>query len=144
MATKGQFLSKKNDLIRAFIILCLMTLGNTLLSQQGSGEQLSLLQSFKKIEKEKAIQIYYLEAYLPSAGQFSIKDLEQNTDQILTDLLANTGLSFLNYKNHAYIVAPKDRLELDYDQKYFERKIEQEKQITSIEEKIRRIPSWEQ
>lgn len=94
----------------------------------------TLIQHFEFLQKEFNVGIFFQEQDLPSTTiKLEIKD--QNIEEVLQTILVNTGLSFLNYKDYAYIIAPEDRISRKFDQAYFNQRDSIQKSIAaSIEE----------
>ena len=107
-----------------------------LLAQSPPTKMGTIIEGFEQLEKEHGIQIFYLKEYLSTTTQVPFPDTGKTPEEALAFLLAKTGLSILNYKNQVFIVAPKDKLALNFNQQYFTKKIQQQKDNQTITEEL--------
>ena len=123
--------------MRIFFTTFLFILGFFgLMAQSSPNKAGTIVEGFEQLEKDRGIQIFYLEEYLPATKTVTFPSKENSIEEAIETLLANTGLSYLNYKNYAFIIAPKDRLELEYDQQYFTKKIALQGESGAVAEKL--------
>lgn len=104
-------------------------------AQSNTVMTLNLFESFDYIEDRFEISIYFVDEYIPSKT-ISFDSTSDDVTTLLTEILTGSGLSFLNYNDHAFIIAPRDRIERDFDSQYFINKEESRMSETIADREI--------
>ena len=113
-----------------FLVLVFF-LGSTSVYSQQSYDLRSALET---IEQTNNVRIFFQEEYLPNR-QVQLDLNTENVESLLDQVLLNTGLGYLNYKDYVFVIAPQNRLDRTYDLVYFDSKKEDE-QIDNVAEQI--------
>ncbi|MFT4568641.1 MAG: hypothetical protein ACI9FN_003610 [Saprospiraceae bacterium] len=119
-------------MIRGLVTYLFVLLLCNLSAQSDNPNTLTLVESFRYIETKFDISIYYLAEYIPS-GRINVDTNIDNVSTMLDKVLIDTDLSYLNYNDFAYIIAPRDRIDRDYDLEYFIKKEETSRSPDSAE-----------
>ena len=134
--TCSKFNSHPRLILFSFLLFLLFLFTHIgLFAQQESGNQLSLPACFSLLQDKFEVDIFYQEDEIP-AKMVDVHFQGKSLTTILDEILANTSLSYLNYRDYAWIIAPRNKLQRSYDLQYFEEKAHQQPLPSFKEEKV--------
>ncbi|MEM7369460.1 MAG: TonB-dependent receptor [Bacteroidota bacterium] len=102
-------------------------------------QNLSLTQGIEQIEQTFDVRIFSSEDIQAHSQLVSIDSSLQTAEEALAFILSTTNYSFLSYRDHAFVIAPKKQLDQEYDQQYFQNKSDVQSLSQRIQEVIPQI-----
>jgi len=112
-------------LIRFTLCLFLFAIGHTqAIGQDGERlrsstyDNLSLEQVITSLETLYDVDIYY-KASAELGRQVSIVFEDQTVEQVLEDLLGSSTLSYISYRDYAYVIAPRSVIDRSYSSDFY-------------------------
>ncbi|MDW3648085.1 MAG: TonB-dependent receptor [Bacteroidia bacterium] len=126
---KDQFMRITTVLLGCFLC-CLSSM-----YAQSNGERISLTEGLKKLEKQFGVSLYYDAEFLPKR-EVNMPDAAETIESSLDAVLKNTGLSFINYRDYAFIIAPVDQIDRKYNRQYFAERDSIKESIARFKEEV--------